>query len=713
MGGAESGESGEREVGVAVKKLFSAVAGGGLWRCRCCGGAGRAVAVGLWRCARPNIAAALHQNPPSTSTSTTTIPPPMAKGKIYGYDSSGSDSSEDEPDLEFPNPDEAADEFSTAHRRKRRRTGQGAKESAALGIFGSESEDEAPAGRAGRAKKGGTRLREKGVGFVKQGELVEEEDDDDDDGGGDYPENAFAGFAGLRGNAGLGAAASKSGDWDIDEEPARPGLGGHSSMLGTPSDWNTADEEPERPRLGLGGRAFTRFTKAASGETSGASTPVSIDAHTGLGFQAPSTAPSPQPESAFEPPLGRGFVSSSAASAAYLPTMNPAPPPSSEAPQVIRPSFTQVHQPRGRGRGDKGSPTTPNVNPDSFAARMMAKMGYQPGQGLGKSGGGILNPIEVKLRPQGAGVGAVREMTPAARAEAKRARRLRGEVVSDSEEEAEKKKKTRQRGSAGSTPGGTPLRAKKKEKTKFRTADEISASARGLEVPVALKSIVDYTGKETKLLASASGVMARDPSVEDESMKIAKRARRDLESFAGEWKGLEDRKMYIEKEEKRLNVELDEQAEEIKRLQGMVEMVRDLQGLALERTSDSIEGVVSKLEMLQLEYKNEIDNHDLSEVAVGALHPLVSHFPPLSTHTHPANTAPVPSRARILVSSRRPLPLLRVLQPSPRHPPHSHPRRRRIRIRTPRLHHQIKTHHALRIHALLPLAAQDPLCHQQ
>lgn len=400
-------------------------------------------------------------------------------------------------------------------------------------------------------------------------------------------------------------------------------------MLGAPTDWNTADEEPERPRLGLGGRAFSRFTKAAaSRDTSGASTPASIDAHAGLGFQAPSAAPSPRPEPAFEPPLGRGFVSSSAASAAYLPAMNPAPPPSSEAPQVIRPSFTQVRQPRGRGRGDKGSPTTPNVNPDSFAARMMAKMGYQPGQGLGKSGGGILNPIEVKLRPQGAGVGAVREMTPAARAEAKRARRLRGEVVSDSEEEAEKKKKTRQRGSAGSTPGGTPLRAKKKEKTKFRTADEISASARGLEVPVALKSIVDYTGKETKLLASASGVMARDPSLEDESMKIAKRARRDLESFAGEWKGLEDRKTYIEKEEKRLNVELDEQAEEIKRLQGMVEMVRDLQGLALERSSNSIEGVVSKLEMLQLEYKREIDNHDLSEVAVGALHPLVSHFPP-------------------------------------------------------------------------------------
>lgn len=541
----------------------------------------------------------------------------MGNGKLYGYDSSGSDSSEEEEELEFPNPDEAVDEFSASHRRKRRRTGRNSKESAALGIFGSESEDEGPPGR-NTGKRESRRLRDKKLGFVKQGEPVEDEEEDEEDEA--YPEDVMTGFAGLRGTLG---AAPRSKDWDI------------------------ADEELEaRPRLGLGGRAFSKFTKAASGDNSGTSTPASMDAHTGLGFKASdsSVPASPQPER-FEAPLGRGFVSSSAASAAFMPSMNFAPP-SSEPSPVIRPSFTQV-EPQGKGKGkSKGTPTTPAVNPNSFAARMMAKMGYQPGQGLGKTGEGILNPIEVKLRPQGAGVGAVREMTPAARAEAKRARRLRGEVVSDSEEEA-KKKKTKQRGASA---GSTPVRTKKKEKTRFRTAEEISAMAKGLEVPMALKSIVDYTGREAKLLTSASGVMG-GVSVEDESLKIAKRARRDLESFAGEWKGLEDRKAYIDKEEMRLNIQLDEQEEEIRRLQGMVDVVKSLQSLSLGRSSEAIEAVVSQLEVLQLEYKNEIDNHDLSEVAIAALHPLVSGLLLLHIPTPYSKLTPsVSTRARNLVT---------------------------------------------------------------
>jgi tuftelin-interacting protein 11 len=80
----------------------------------------------------------------------------------------------------------------------------------------------------------------------------------------------------------------------------------------------------------------------------------------------------------------------------------------------------------------------------------------------------------------------------------------------------------------------------------------------------------------------------------------------------------------------------------------MMEVVNSLQNLSLSHASDSVEAVVSRLEVLQLEYKNEIDDHDLSEVAVGALHPLVSHSKPMFGHL--ANPQIVPTGTRIVVS---------------------------------------------------------------
>ncbi|KAL8964131.1 MAG: hypothetical protein Q9183_004674, partial [Haloplaca sp. 2 TL-2023] len=81
------------------------------------------------------------------------------------------------------------------------------------------------------------------------------------------------------------------------------------------------------------------------------------------------------------------------------------------------------------------------AKPSSFGARMLAKQGYVEGQGLGAKGQGRLAPVQVSLRPTGAGLGAVREKTKQAKEEEKREAAFSGKVIEDSSEEERKRKK--------------------------------------------------------------------------------------------------------------------------------------------------------------------------------------------------------------------------------------------------------------------------------
>ncbi|QSL65779.1 hypothetical protein MERGE_000057 [Pneumocystis wakefieldiae] len=245
-----------------------------------------------------------------------------------------------------------------------------------------------------------------------------------------------------------------------------------------------------------------------------------------------------------------------------------------------------------------------------FGAKMMEKMGYVAGQGLGSQGQGILNPVETKVRPTRAGLGMIKEKTQQAIEESRR----RGEISEDEEDKHVKRP----------VPEGKSEKVHK-EKIKYKTASEIAG---GMEVPLVLQQIIDMTEKEVKLIENVSGTMSIPMTLSrnDEMYEISLMARRDLEMYVTEWKQLQDRKAYIEMEELRINEDAEKESMKIEKLENIIKEIEDVYLFCTNNSENSLEllnNISGMLEEIQHKFSEEIKIYNLDEVIISILFPII------------------------------------------------------------------------------------------
>ncbi|KAF8519028.1 TFP11-domain-containing protein [Hysterangium stoloniferum] len=269
----------------------------------------------------------------------------------------------------------------------------------------------------------------------------------------------------------------------------------------------------------------------------------------------------------------------------------------------------------------------------SIGAKLMSKMGWQAGTGLGLSGEGIVTPVETKLRPKpsmGLAFKGFKEKTAQSKAEARR----RGEVVSEDEGEAPRRNKGQALDKTKSDAWKKPKKVK--VKVEHQTYEQILQRA-GQDVQLAgVGKIYDATGGEMREVSSLAEISTaswtpstdatRIPEIRHNLRLIVDVAKGDLDGLAREAKSLEERKRWIQEENVRLSHKVQEEAELISRLQNIHLIIDEIKATSQSSEGDyepSLEAFTPHIEKLVNEFSKEYEVHCLDEIVVAAIAPAV------------------------------------------------------------------------------------------
>ncbi|KAJ3104740.1 hypothetical protein HDU97_008919 [Phlyctochytrium planicorne] len=489
------------------------------------------------------------------------------------------------------------------------------KEDALYGVFGEDSDEDRRS--SARSRKN----RKTGISFVKGGP------------GATFKANSDGSSVGQDdSDVEMGDAGNGDDDDDDDEEEAE---GERDDMM----DSDESDEERVRVPRNREEEEEEEVNERVGGLGLGSARPTFQQQQAPV-QPKPSTAPSLP--STFGSTKGKkqtenAIASNGSSSSAPLPrpaTAAKPPPPKTTGP--VDKDFAKFE------KYSKG-----------IGLKYLQKMGYVPGQGLGKDGRGISQPIDVKLRPQKMGLGhkGFDERTETVKRDQQK-QKSRYKLSDDEEDETRKKK--------GDEEGGEEREqvwkrgSKKPKKPKYKTADDVvreqtvmmaGQTIDGIAITTSIMKdkIIDMTGKEAREITDMSQA-SYDAALRDSNAHLVE-LRHNIRMLSSESEmnlvqltrrlTLEKAKMAKADEdkliaEKKANA-LTEKLERLARVKVVLQEIRKAKKTLDEFLvsqgdigEDDLDGAFSThFEKLYQEFLQEYVEYRLDEVVVGAVLPFV------------------------------------------------------------------------------------------
>ncbi|KAI8825833.1 GC-rich sequence DNA-binding factor-like protein-domain-containing protein [Fimicolochytrium jonesii] len=475
------------------------------------------------------------------------------------------------------------------HGRKRRR----GKEDAIYGVFG-ESDEEGDKARSGgrsggRGGRGGRYVT--GVNFVSaKAPPSRRQDDEDEDEDKDEDEDNEEGRR----------QEDDDDPMDVDEKPsfgAGLGFASHGDEM-----------EDARPGFGAANGFGLGFGRAGLG----ASTSNEQNADT----DGSSTD--------FRPTMGSfpTAFGNQKKSKARTETASPRSSPT--------PAYRAPRQPVDRDFG--------RFDTSGIAAKMMAKMGYKRGEGLGKYGEGIAAPIDVKLRPTRAGLGLVDERTDAIKKE-QREKALQEDDSDEADRTPAPKKEVRT---------GQWKQNARKPKVAYKSAQELIADQEAVPITTTgatqATKILDMTGREVRELANVSEVAsssaafdvtaARLPELRHNVRLLADMAQQDLLQIGRQLRIEQTKRKQLENQQEKIALHVEAERKQTVQLKAVMEIANECQTYSKQFTVNfetaNLESLVAAFsgpfQKLQTTYFEEYKTYRLDELVVASLTPIVKRL---------------------------------------------------------------------------------------